>query len=181
MLFRSLALLALDVLQGTTGWNAAPAVFALAAVAAAVQAERLRRWHPWRTARVPLVWVLHVAYAWIPVHLALRAGAAAGAWGMGPALHALTVGAIGTLTLAMMTRSARGHTGRTLKADRVDVTVYAAVTLAALLRVGLPLLWPAALPAAALASAAAWCAAFVLFAIHYGPWLCRPRLDGRPG
>ena len=64
---------------------------------------------------------------------------------------------------------------------RADVTVYAAVTLAALLRVGLLLLWPAALPAAALASAAAWCAAFVLFAIHYGPWLCRPRLDGRPG
>lgn len=176
-----LLLLALDLLDGVPGWRAPAVAAGVAAAAAVVHAERLRRWHPWRTRKVPLVWVLHAAYLWIPVHLALRAGAAAGLWSAGPALHALTVGAIGTLTLAMMTRSARGHTGRPLKADAFDRVIYASVLAAAVLRVLLPLLWPALLVPAALASAAAWMAAFGLFAAHYGPWLCRPRADGRPG
>lgn len=176
-----LALLAFDTLQAAGLAPPSGLLTLLAAGAAAVHAARLWRWQPWKTFHTPLVWVLHLACAWIPLHLLLRAGAAAALLPSGPATHALTTGAIGLLTLAMMTRSARGHTGRPLRADRIDVASYLLVALAALLRVLPPLLWPAALVDAALWSALAWSAGWALFALHYGPWLCRARLDGRPG
>ncbi len=159
---------------------AAP-VALVAAIAAGVHGVRLVLWQPWTTRRVPIVWALHLAYAWVPVHLVLRAGAVAGVLPASPAVHALTAGAIGLLTLAMMTRSARGHTGRSLVADRVDVTCYALVALGALVRTAVPLAWPQAQVEAVLGSALLWSAGWGLFAIHYGPWLCRARVDGRPG
>jgi uncharacterized protein involved in response to NO len=181
-----LALLALDLLTGIApaqGGVAAvlPVLFMLLPLATVVHAVRLLLWQPWRTAPNPLVWVLHAAYAWIPLHLALRAAAEAGWIGSTAATHALTAGAIGTLTLGMMTRTARGHTGRPLRADRIDVAAYAAVLAGAALRVAVPLLWPAATVPAVLASALLWSTGFALYAVHYGPWLCRMRLDGRPG
>jgi uncharacterized protein involved in response to NO len=94
-----------------------------------VHAVRLWLWQPWRTLRTPLVWVLHLAYAWIVVHLALRGLAASGIVGEVFAVHALTVGAIGGLTIGMMTRTARGHTGRPLVADRFEVTCYVLLAL----------------------------------------------------
>ncbi|MDT7835852.1 NnrS family protein [Aquabacterium sp. OR-4] len=164
------------------GAPALRALLGMAALAAAlVHAQRLWLWQPWAARANPLVWVLHAAYAFIPLHLLLRALAAAGWLAPGAATHALTVGAIGTLCLGMMTRTARGHTGRPLRADRADLACYALVIGAALLRVLLPLAWPAAYGAAMLASALLWSAAFGLYALHYGPWLCRSRADGRPG
>lgn len=171
-----LALLAADVLQLR---GAALVVVLLAAAAA--HGTRLALWKPWRTLSVPLVWSLHAAYAWIVVHLLLRALAELGAIAPTIAVHALTTGAIGGLTIAMMTRTARGHTARPLRADRADVACYALVQLGALIRVGLPLVAPAAWSVAVAASALAWSAGFALYAVHYGPWLVRPRLDGAPG
>ena len=84
-------------------------------------------WQPWTTWRVPIVWVLHAAYLWIPVHLALRAGAALDWTTPSLATHALTAGAAGGLIIGMMTRTARGHTARPLRADRVDVACYVLV------------------------------------------------------
>lgn len=162
------------------GLHGAP-LAALLALAAPAHGARLALWRPWRTGANPLVWVLHAAYAWIPMHLALRAAAAAGWIAASPATHALTAGAIGSLTLGMMTRTARGHTGRPLRADRWDVAAYGLVLAGAVLRVGLPLAWPAAQVAAVLASALLWSAGFALYALHYGPWLCTTRADGRPG
>lgn len=176
-----LALLALDALQAAGVMLPSALLALLATAAAVVHAARLWLWQPWTTRHTPLVWVLHLACAWIPLHLLLRAGAAAALLPAGPATHALTAGAIGLLTLGMMTRTARGHTGRPLLADRFDVASYALVALAALLRVVVPLLWPAALVEAALWSALAWSAGWALYALHYGPWLWRARLDGRPG
>ncbi|MBN8487687.1 MAG: NnrS family protein [Burkholderiales bacterium] len=138
-------------------------------------------WQPWRTASNPLVWVLHLAYAWLPVHLALRLAAEFGAAPPGLATHALTVGLIGCMTLGMMTRTALGHTGRPLRAGPVEVAAYVSVAAAALVRVGLPLWWPALLPQAALVSAALWSLAYGLYLWRYGPWLCRARADGQPG
>lgn len=157
------------------------AVAAVAFVAAAAHAVRLALWHPWRTRRAPLVWVLHAAYAWIVVHLLLRAAATAQLLPPGIATHALTIGALGTLTLGMMTRTARGHLGRPLRAEGAEVAIYAGVLAAAAVRVAVPLAWPSALPAAALISSVAWCAAFATYAFRYGPWLCRARVDGKPG
>ncbi|WP_298232767.1 NnrS family protein [uncultured Azohydromonas sp.] len=153
----------------------------VAAVAALLHGARLALWQPWRTRRAPLVWVLHAAYLWIPLHLLLRAAAALELLPSTFATHALTVGAIGGLTIGMMTRTARGHTGRPLRADRFDVACYVLVLAAGLLRVGLPLLWPASYVHALGCSALLWAAGFGLYALRYWPVLSRPRLDGKAG
>ena len=171
-----LVLLAADLLQ------AGGAVLALlAGVCALAHLARWWLWQPLKTLRVPIVWVLHAAYLWIPVHLVLRAAAALGWLAPTVATHALTVGAIGGMIIGMMTRTARGHTGRPLQADGWEVACYAMVLLAALVRVLLPLLAPALTLDAVLGSAALWSAAFALYAVRYWPVLTRPRLDGRPG
>ena len=154
---------------------------AVAVGAAAAHAVRWWLWQPWKTLRVPLVWVLHLAYAWIPVHLMLRAMALGGAIAPTASVHALTVGAIGGLVIGMMTRTARGHTGRPLKADRFEVACYLLVQAAALVRVAGALVLPDAYVATVAASSVLWSAGFGLYLVRYWPVLTRPRLDGRPG
>ena len=171
-----LALLLADVLQLPT------AVIGLLAFAVAVaHAARLVLWQPWRTLGTPIVWVLHLAYGWIVVYLVLRGFAAMGLVGESFAVHALTVGAIGGMTIGMMTRTARGHTGRPLVADRFEVACYALVALAAALRVLGGLLLPGGYHATIVASGLCWSAAFALYAVRYWPVLTRPRQDGKPG
>jgi uncharacterized protein involved in response to NO len=125
--------------------------------------------------------VLHVAYAWIVVHLALRGLAAFGVGGELVALHALTIGAIGGMTIGMMTRTARGHTARPLRADGYELACYVLVALAAAIRVFGAMLLPGAYAATVVASGLFWSAAFALYAVRYWPVLSRPRLDGKPG
>lgn len=171
-----LALLLADALQ----LHGAP-LAALAGVCAAAHLARWMLWQPWKTGRTPLVWVLHVAYFWIPVHLALRGLAVVGWVTPSAATHALTVGAIGGLIIGMMTRTALGHTGRPLQAGRAEVGCYGLVLVAALVRVFVPLVAPAETVHAVLCSAALWSAAFALYAVRYWPILTRARLDGKPG
>jgi len=154
---------------------------ALLAAAAMLHAWRALSWAPWRTLHKPLLWVLHLAYAWIPIGLALLAAAMAFGAAPSPAVHALAVGATGGLVIGMITRTARGHTGRTLEPTRREAVAYALVMLAALLRVGMPLLWPAAYGPALIAAGGAWIAAFTLYLSLYLPWLCSTRLDGQDG
>ncbi len=171
-----LVLLAADVLGAPDA-----VIGSIAAVAAAAHAGRLGLWRPWLTLRVPIIWILHASYAWIVIALALRALAA---WAWLPAdlaTHALTIGAIGGLTLGMMTRTARGHTGRPLLAGSAEVFGYVAIQCAALLRVFLPLAVPALYLHAIVASGLAWSLAFGVFTVTYWPILSRPRLDGKPG
>jgi uncharacterized protein involved in response to NO len=156
-------------------------VGAIAAVAALAHLARWVLWQPWTTLRTPLVWVLHAAYAWLPLHLALRALAAVGWIGSSVATHALTAGAIGGLIIGMMTRTARGHTGRPLRADRADVACYVLVLAAAVVRVFVPLLAPALLLQAVLVSGLLWSAGFGLYAVAYWNVLTKARLDGKPG
>ncbi len=171
-----LALLAADAL-GLQGLPLA----ALASLVAVAHTARWWLWQPWKTLRHPLVWVLHAAYLWLPVHLGLRAAAALGWVAAGPATHALTVGLIGTLTLGMITRTALGHTGRPLRAGRIETAAYLAMLGAALVRVCLPLHDPAWLLQSVSVSAALWSLAFVLYLVRYTPLLLWPRADGRPG
>jgi uncharacterized protein involved in response to NO len=171
-----LAVLVADLLQVPE-----EALAVICAVAAAAHVARWLLWQPWKTLRVPLVWVLHAAYAWIPVHFALRAMAAM-EWIPGSiATHALTVGGIGGMIIGMMTRTARGHTGRQLQADGYEVACYLMVLLAALVRVGMPLVAPALIIEAVMVSGGLWSAAFGLYAVRYWPILSRARLDGLPG
>jgi uncharacterized protein involved in response to NO len=142
---------------------------------------RLALWHSWRTRATPLVWILHAAYAWIVLHLLLRAGAAGALVPAPLATHALTLGAIGGLTLGMMTRTARGHTGRPLAADRFDLAMFVLVQAAAVTRVCGGWLSGAGYVPSVQASGVLWAAAFGLYAVRYWPVLTRPRLDGKPG
>ena len=153
----------------------------LALAVAIAHAVRLALWQPWRTTRVPIVWVLHAAYAWIVVYLLLRALAAYGFVASPLATHALTIGAIGGMTIGMMTRTARGHSGRPLAADGSEVLSYALIQIAALLRVGGGIALPDHYLASVVLSGLCWSAGFAVYAVRYWPVLTRPRLDGKPG
>ncbi|MET4898582.1 NnrS family protein [Sphingomonadaceae bacterium jetA1] len=164
-------------------WTAAPLAAATGwwlVLAGAGQLLRLSRWQGYRTLADPLVAILHLAYLWIPIGLLLM-GAAILTDRVMPsaALHALTAGAMASMTLAVMTRATRGHTGRPLLADATTRMVYALVLLAGILRVAAPLL-PLPTMAVMQLAALAWCGAFGLFLLHDGPMLCRPRADGQP-
>ena len=153
----------------------------IALLAAALHAARLALWAPLKTLRTPILWILHASYAWIAVHLALRGLAAFDLVPAALATHALTVGAIGGLTIGMMTRTARGHTARPLKVGNAELAAYALVQAAAVARSLAPLVFPAAYGALIAVSAALWFAAFAVFTVVYIPILTRPRLDGQPG
>jgi len=171
-----LALLAADLLQ------VPPAlVAAVAFVAAAAHAVRFYLWQPWRTFAKPLVCILHAAYGWIVVYLVLRALAAFAVVAAPLAVHALTIGAIGGMTIGMMMRTARGHTGRSLTTDNFEVACFALVMVAAVVRVLGGLLLPGAYLATVVISGLCWSAAFALFAIRYWPVLSRERFDGKAG
>jgi uncharacterized protein involved in response to NO len=170
-----LALLASDI----AGSNGAASMFAAAGVLA--HAFRLILWSPWKTLRAPLVWILHASYAWIPIHLALRVVAYAGAIPETLAMHALTIGVIGGMTLGMMTRTARGHTGRPLAAGRAEIACFTLVQLAALVRVFGGWLASTSYVATVSVSAALWTAACLIYVVRYAPILALPRADGKPG
>ncbi|HYD89291.1 MAG TPA: NnrS family protein [Vitreimonas sp.] len=137
---------------------------------------RLARWRGMRTAAEPLVLILHVGYFWLAAGLLLL-GFAAIVPSIVPAsagIHALAAGAIGVMTLAVMTRATRGHTGRELTAPRGTQFIYAAANLAALTRVAAALI-PAAYTPLLIASALLWSIAFGAFCIIYGRMLTNPR------
>lgn len=161
-------------------WLAAPqsAITAIAAIAAALaHAARLARWCGWRTCREPLVWILHVAYAWVPVGFGFIALSAALPAHVpeSAGLHALSAGVMTSMMLAMMTRAALGHTGRALHADTGTVLVYVCALGAAVTRIAASLLPEMFLPLIAL-SGALWIAAFGLYLASYAPKLCGPRV-----
>lgn len=163
------------------GQAPAALVAVIAAIAALAHGARLALWNSWLTRGTPLVWILHAAYAWIVVHLVLRGLDAADIVAAPFATHALTAGAIGGMTLGMMTRTARGHTGRPLIADKFETAMFVLVQAAALVRVFGGLLLPAAYLPSLEFSGVLWAAAFALYAVRYWSVLTRARIDGKPG
>jgi len=154
----------------------------LAALAAAVHFTRLAGWYTRKLWSVPLLWILHLGYGWIALGFALLALSAAGlVAAAGSALHAFTVGGIGVLTLGMMARVSLGHSGRPLEPAPVITLAFVGVNLAALIRVALPLFFPAIHAQGMTTAGLVWMAAFGLFATLYAPILLRPRIDGKPG
>lgn len=143
---------------------------------------RSLHWGARRTLNNPLLWILHVGYLWIPLGMALRTvSLLSGAVPASVATHALTVGAIGALTLGMMSRVALGHTGRALTVSKPVVASFVLVTLAALVRVGAPLVDAGSYRASVFMAAALWTAAFALYLLVYFPILITPRADAKPG
>lgn len=171
------------VLVGVMSWIAQPEshwtgiILLVSGVASLV---RVFRWGGWRTWREPLVLILHVGYGWVGLFLIVLGAAILGiGFSSENAVHLLTTGAMGTMTLAVMTRASLGHTGRPRHADRLTVAIYLLVNIGALLRIFAPNSpTPTTLTYAMLGlSALGWSGAYLLFAVHYGPYLVRPSLD----
>jgi len=152
-----------------TGWILMGAGF--------VNLGRLLRWFGWVTWREPLVLILHLGYGWLTMSLLVLGGAILG---LGlpttDAMHAFTTGAVGVMTLAIMTRASLGHTGRPKHAGPLTVCIYILVNVGALLRVFGP---ATDLPTTIVLAVAAmsWSGAYLLFALVYGPFLLRPSID----
>ena len=170
-----LASSAAALLAWTVAPDSAPSGWLLV-VAGTAQALRLSRWSGLKTARDPLVLILHVGYLWLPAGLLLLGASIVGtSVPRSAAIHALTAGAMSTMILAVMTRATLGHTGRELVANPLTTLLYLLVTLGAALRVAVALGlfdYPVGLDVAGVA----WASAFLLFLITYGPLLLGPRL-----
>ncbi len=153
----------------------------LAMGAAIAHGARLSGWGSLRTLHKPIVGILHVAYAFLPIGFLMIAAASLGWLDRSTALHALTVGVIGCAIIAMITRTALGHTGRRLETGRMEHLAYLCMALAAVARVAGPLWLPAWKPQAIALAGGLWVLALVLYLIKYTPFLLRPRLDGKEG
>jgi uncharacterized protein involved in response to NO len=162
---------------GASAWLVGSA----AGATAVVHGIRFAGWRSWQVGRRPILAILHAAYAWVPVGFALLALSSAGFVPHSIALHALTVGVLGGAIIAMITRTALGHTGRTLIAGSTEIACYCLVIAAAILRVFGPLLASSWSTWWIDAAGLCWCAAFALYARQYWPYLTRPRTDGKAG
>jgi uncharacterized protein involved in response to NO len=152
----------------------------ISALAAIAHAIRMSGWRTRRTTGQPIVWVLHVAYAWLPLGLALKAVYLlygfdwAARW-----LHALTIGAASTMIVAVITRAALGHTGRPLVVHRQVAAAYVLLFAATLVRVFAGAFLP--YESSVWISGVLWLGAFSLLLVRYVPVLMTPRVDGRSG
>ncbi|TQV84380.1 NnrS family protein [Aliikangiella coralliicola] len=150
-------------------------------LAGIIHLVRFIRWRFWVTTKVPLVWSLHISYFCIPLGMILLSSHylfnqitfSAG-------LHVLTVGAMGTMILAMISRVSLGHTGRMIVVGKVMAAAFLAVTFAFIVRVFGTSLSDDYIFILTL-SAALWSVAYGLFVIRYFMMLIRKRADGRPG
>jgi uncharacterized protein involved in response to NO len=138
---------------------------------------RLLRWYGWVTWHEPLVLILHLGYGWLAISLFALGGAILG-FGLPTtdAMHALTTGAVGVMTLAIMTRASLGHTGRPKHAGPLTICIYILVNLGAMLRVFGPSVDLSTNLVLGLA-AMSWSGAYLLFALVYGPFLLRPSIE----
>jgi uncharacterized protein involved in response to NO len=158
-------------------WIVAP----LALAAGCLQLQRLSGWQTLRTLRNPLVWILHLSYAWIPLGFLLLGLTTWHIVPTGAAFHALAVGAISGAIVGMITRTALGHTGRPLKAGHTELAMYVLIQVGALARLCASI-GPAGVRETTLVIAAAcWTSAFLLYLVVYGPYLVRARIDGKEG
>lgn len=150
------------------------------AFAVVVHLLRLRHWHLRHAFRVPMLWILHLGYIWLVAGLALLA--ASGYWPelFFPALHAMAAGSIGSMTIGMMCRVARGHTGRDIIAGKPEIAMFVLIQLAALLRVFGPLLAPDMQIMWIGISGGLWCLCYAIYLPVYIPVMFSPRPDGRP-
>jgi uncharacterized protein involved in response to NO len=140
---------------------------------------RLSRWRGWLAWREPLVFILSVGYGWVTLSLLALGGANLGLLPAINAVHVLTTGAVGAMTLAVMTRASLGHTGHPRQAGVMTVVIYALVNVGAILRVCAP---ASDAPNETMnlllgLAAVGWSGAYLLFAVVYGPILVRPGVD----
>ncbi len=149
--------------------------------AAVVHGIRLYGWYGKQIWSVPMVWILQLGYLWLVMGLLLLALVPLAIIPREFAVHALTVGGIGLVTLGMMARVALGHSGREIAAGRRVFWAFVLLSLSPLFRVFVPAFLPDWYMQSLMLSGGLWCAAFLLFIWVYLPILIRPRVDGAPG
>jgi len=154
---------------------------AVAWFAAMINVARMRTWYTPQYWRVPLLWVLHLSYAWLVVGFILMGVEGLVALPGKPSLHALTIGGLGGITLGMMSRVSLGHTGRPLKIVKSIVVAFVLLNLAAAVRVFGAILMPSLYVQFITLAGVLWAVAFLLFVWVYTPVLMRPRVDGVSG
>ena len=160
-------------------WPAARITGVALSVAGLVHLLRMARWAGDRTGAEPLVWVLHAGYAFVPLG-ALGLGAALlwpGVVGLAAEQHLWMAGAVGVMTLAVMTRATLGHSGQVLTAGRGTQAIYALMILSVLARLAAGLV-PGQAGALHMLAGAGWLGAFGLFAVIYGGLHLRPLARG---
>jgi uncharacterized protein involved in response to NO len=173
----AIATASLAAVAGLQGWTMA----LLAIQAGLLSLWRQSSWSAQRTWGTPLLWILHLGFAWIGIGFILLGFAAIGLGTASTALHALAVGSMGALVVGMMTRTTLGHTGRKLVAGRAESAMYVLILAAALLRTlagFVPADWR---EATLLAAGACWSLSFAGFLAVYAPYLLRARVDGKEG
>ena len=161
--------------------NAEPILGVLFLASAVANAIRVGRWQSMLTVDNPLLWSLHLSYLLIILSLGLISAFHFGLEiPLSSALHGLTIGGIGLMVLAMISRVSLGHTGRVLQVSALITLGYAALALSAIIRVVAPLLsnHPSSLY---VVSAACWIFGYLAFVVIYWPVLTKPRIDGKPG
>ena len=149
----------------------APLSVMLGSFALFMQTWRLARWKFYKTLSEPLVWMMHLAYLWIPVGIALWTLSLAGLLPVTAAIHALTIGAISGMIISIGSRAALGHTGRALRSHPLLTSCIILLSCSALVRIA-GTLWASNLLIGI--SSAAWLAAFACFAVLYVPILLKP-------
>jgi len=163
------------------GWALMPNLW-VGVLFAALGLGHLLRWLRWQDRglwRVPLLWSLHLAYAWLALAcLGMALWHFGAAFNPSLAVHALTIGAMAGLILAMIARVSLGHTGRPLQPPPGMTLAFALLNLACVCRVWLVLVWP--LVALWLAGLC-WSIGMGLYLWRYGPMLWQARVDGHPG
>jgi uncharacterized protein involved in response to NO len=161
-------IIAILALAGWIGWPDTAWLAPLFALAGAAVLWRASRWYRAAVWREGLVAVLHVGIALAGLGFLTAAGHAAWSETVPPAVavHVWGIGAIGLMTLAMMTRATLGHTGGTLHADSATLAIYAALLAALAARLGLAW-WPEYTAVLLPVAATLWCVAFATFLLRY--------------
>lgn len=159
----------------------APLTAALAMAACCAQLTRLAGWMAHRTLKHPLLWILHLSYAWISFGFGLLSLAALHIVSASAAIHVLAVGSMAGLIIGMTTRTALGHTGRALKVGTKEIAMYALIQIGAVARFVAAVDAAGVRDVALVTAMAAWSIAFVLYVVVYGPYLFTARIDGREG
>ena len=166
------------------GFNKVPSnlLLAFSGIAAIANGWRFLRWNGQHCAKIPLLWSLHLSYAFIPLGLIVLALFAAGhTSSLSAAMHCFTAGAMGGMILAMISRVTLGHTGRPLQPPKLMSLGYIAIIVGATLRVVFPGWFPDGSSWAIGLAGGLWVLGYGIYVFYYGPMLVSTRADGRPG
>lgn len=154
--------------------------YTIALIACAIHTIRFSQWESLKTLNDPIVWILHLGYAWLVVTLFLKGAEGFMDIPYNLYLHAFTVGAVGTYILGIMTRATLGHTGRPLQVSTTIRVAYLFILTAATIRIMTPF-YTEFYTSGMMLTTALWVGAFALYLWVYVPILTSPRIDGKEG